>query len=281
MVIRRNGGGLAAVGVGAIALAAAFLPVEGASAARTSATSTLTCPEAVGPGPLILPGPAFDSLNGVTALSAKQAWAVGTSGDSPSIDQFNGSKWSSVDAGALDVIGQFRAAAKFPGGAWAVGGGGPSDTALRPFIVRLTGTKSGTKVQRISTPKLPVGQLLAVSATSAKDAWAGGFLGKGGTPVLLHWNGKSWARSSFPGGGAIAAILEISAKNVWVTDVSDKTGSQVWNWNGKKWRQTAIPALNGKTGYSLDGLSATSPKDIWAVGFFLDSDVVAHTVSLH
>jgi hypothetical protein len=279
MGIRRNGAGLAVLGASAMAFGAAFLPAAGASAAPP-APAQLICPQVVGPGPSILPGPPIDGLNGVATLSAKQAWAVGTEGDSPFIDQFNGSKWSSVDAAALNVIGQFHAAAKFPGGAWAVGGGGPSDAAQRPFIVRLTGAKSGTKVQRTPTPKLAVGQLLTVSATSAKDAWAGGFLGKDAS-VLLHWNGKAWSRASFPGNGIVTATLAISSKNVWVIDVADKTGSQVWNWNGKKWRQTAIPALNGKAGYTLRSLSATSPKDLWAVGSFLDSDVVSHTVSVH
>jgi len=289
MVIRRNGAGLAVLAASSMALGAAFLTAAGASASTTSAATRLICPQAStaagsgGSSPSILPGPAVDGLNGVTTISAKLAWAVGTSGDSPAIDQFNGSKWSSVDGRALDVIGQFNAAAKFPGGAWAVGADGPSDTVTRPFIVRLTGTKSGTKVQSTPTPKLGKGQLLTASATSAKNAWAGGFVGKFAS-VLLHWNGKSWTRSPFPGKGGITSVLAISAKNVWALSgtLHGNSSSQVWHWSGKAWRQSTIPARNGKLGYTLDGLSATSAKDVWAVGFTnTDGNLQTFTVSVH
>ncbi|HET7018435.1 MAG TPA: hypothetical protein VFI65_31235 [Streptosporangiaceae bacterium] len=280
MVIRRNGGGLAVLGMGALALGTTFLPVTGASAATKSTSETTMSARATLVCPDVLPSKEA-TLNGVATVSAKNAWAVGSNQAGPIVEHFNGSKWSLVKAPVLNsALGEFFAAAAFPGGAWAVGTTDGETGGGQPFIYRLTGT---SKVQKMSLPKLGHGRLINVSVTSAKDAWAGGFLGHG-TELLLHWNGTAWKRVSFPGKGLISSVLGLTAKNVWVADrgFNGNTPAQVWNWNGKKWRQTAIPAANGKFGYTIESFSANSGKDIWGVGWFLDeTDIVSFTVSIH
>ncbi|HET7018436.1 MAG TPA: hypothetical protein VFI65_31240 [Streptosporangiaceae bacterium] len=279
MVIRRNGGGLAVLGMGALALGTTFLSVTGASAATTSTSETAASARATLMCSNVLPSKEA-SLNGVATVSAKSAWAVGSNQAGPIVEHFNGSKWSLIKAPALNgQLGELLAAAAFPGGAWAVGANGTLGEGGKPVIYRLTGTN---KVQSVPLPKLPTGGLTDVSVTSAKDAWAGGFLGHG-TELLLHWNGTAWKRVSFPGKGKVTSVLGITGSSVWVTDrsLNGDTPAQMWNWNGKKWHQTTIPALNGKAGYTLKGLSATSTKDLWAVGYFIDSNVVSNTVSIH
>jgi hypothetical protein len=280
MVIRRNGGGLAALSLGALAIGAVILPAlpaTGASAAATSAAVTsaggrLVCPQ-------FTQSPTKEAtLDGVATVSAKDAWSVGFNEVGPIAEHFNGSKWSLVKVPAPNGSGLLFAAASFPGGAWGVGASGTPVEGGKPMIFRLTGA---SKVQRMKMPKLPAGRLIDVSVTSAKDAWAGGLLGHG--ELLMHWNGTAWKRVSFPGKGVVTSVLGTSATNVWVTDraFNGNTPAQVWNWNGKKWRQTAIPALNGKTGYVLNDLSASSAKDVWAVGDLLDENLQSFTVAVH
>jgi len=112
------------------------------------------------------------------------------------------------------------------------------------------------------------GSLAAVSAGSAKDAWAVGQTRTRKT-LALHWNGKSWAQVPTPAPGAFDSLLsgvtEISPTNVWAVGASNSSGSSalVLHWNGAKWARVPTPSA-GIAG--LSGISAVSANDIWAVG---------------
>ncbi len=277
MVMRGSTGGLAALSVGALAFAAAFLPATGATAAATSAAATSAGGRLVCPQFNQLPSKET-TLSGVATVSAKDAWLVGSSGDAPVVEHYDGTKWSAVRSPALTTFGLLFAAAKFPGGAWAVGTSGTPEEGGKPIVYRLTGTN---KVQAMPMPKLPAGRLISVSVISAKNAWASGFLGHG-TSLVMHWDGTSWKRASFPGKGDVVT-LAISANDVWATasPFNGSSGPLMWNWNGKHWRQTKLPAALSKPGYVLNGMSASSAKDAWAVGDFLDENLQSFTVAVH
>lgn len=112
------------------------------------------------------------------------------------------------------------------------------------------------------------GSLAAVSAGSAKDAWAVGQTRTRKT-LALHWNGTSWAQVPTPAPGAFGSLLsgvtEISPTNVWAVGSSNGSGSAalVLHWNGAKWARVPTPSA-GIAG--LSGVSAVSANDIWAVG---------------
>src|SRR5215467_9193005 len=92
----------------------------GASASAATATPT-ACPHAVAATA------APKALAGVTAISAKDAWAVGwTSGalPKPILAHWNGSNWSTVSSPTLQTPAVLLAVAKFRGGLWAVGASG-------------------------------------------------------------------------------------------------------------------------------------------------------------
>jgi hypothetical protein len=267
MVTRRDGVGLAVLGAGALALGAAFLPATGAFAATTSATTGLTCPAVDSAKPV--------SLKGVATVSASEAWAVGFTGGTlhPVIEHFGGTNWSVVSDPALTSPGLLNAVARFPGGAWAVGASGTPKPGRTPLIFAL----GGTSVRAESLPNVGTGRLTTVSATSARDAWAGGFINKGGS-LILHWNGKSWARSSFAGKGGVSGIVGISKNNAWAIDTPGTGVSQIWHWNGKSWSRASLPSVPGKP--SLTSISASSAKDVWAVGANRGNDP-GTTVALH
>ena len=131
--------------------------------------------------------------------------------------------------------------------------------ALRSAVTNLTGT--------------PV----AVSTVSASDAWA-----VEGTNLVLHWNGTSWVQTALPEygtGSYLDAVDAVSATDVWTvgyyTTTAGKTQALAAHWNGTRW--TLVTAPNPAKGGFLDlnGVSAASPSDIWAVGTYGNQKTLA------
>jgi hypothetical protein len=155
-------------------------------------------------------------LYGVTALSARAAWAVGTTlADKAIMVRWNGATWRRVKlpikGGALLGI-----AALSGHDAWAVGSttntigscSGVSSSALMPGFVgqdrsafRSSSTLflhwNGHRWQRVKNLSLPTGSaLVGIVAISVRRAFAvggaGGNLGAKAKALVLHWNGKRW-----------------------------------------------------------------------------------------
>lgn len=124
-------------------------------------------------------------LYGVTAVSDKDAWAVG--GYQPSgvgveqawIENWNGLSWTTqVAAKKSSALGGVTATSG--GNAWAVGDQTASHNTV-PLIEHWNG--SSWSIQ--SSPK-EAGGLRGIAATAANNAWA-----VGGN-LIEHWNGSAW-----------------------------------------------------------------------------------------
>jgi hypothetical protein len=265
----------------AVALSFWATGITAADPAVATATATTAVPAACPHAAATAPAP--KALAGVTAISPRDAWAVGwTSGalPRPVLAHWNGSSWTTVSSPALQTPAVLLAVAKFRGGLWAVGArgqtvGGQHRTHL---ILRVT----GTTVRAVPTPRPLGGKLLGVAATSAKNAWAVGY-NAGGGPLILHWNGTAWTRSALPAhaSGRINAVTATSATNAWAIDNRNHGNAQIWRWNGRRWSRVAAPVIKGQT-YSLGGVTATSARNAWAVGTsFVSATVTIRTVILH
>jgi hypothetical protein len=167
-------------------------------------------------------------LNGVSATSATNAWAVGTYDDGQFVDQtliehWNGKTWSRVPSpdpsGAAQSSTLTAVAASSPSDAWAVGGFAVKGVGTEPLIVHWNG-KSWTqvKVPSLDSPSLPA-SLYGVTIISASDAWATGFSGTSSQTLIAHWNGKIWSRVPSPSPGTsfsqLRGIAASSATNIW------------------------------------------------------------------
>lgn len=122
-----------------------------------------------------------------------------------------------------------------------------------------------------------IGALSSVSAVSANDAWAAGTNGAGES-MLLRWNGTSWAEVTIPRPGTpgLEGVSADSASDAWavgdyITPSSDMR-TMALRWNGTTWTQVTTPnprpSGHGSLLDSLVGVSADSPTDAWAVGFY-------------
>src|SRR4051812_4600867 len=220
-----------------------------------------------------------EALFGVTFTSPGNGWAVGESPIStrrPStcstpprrgalVVRWNGSSWSVMDTPvpATGTATLRSIAAVGASEAWAVG----RSAYGSPLVSHLTG---GTW----RTVSVPTADLAGVAVVSAGNVWSVGFTTtSGGTAAaVLHYNGSTWNRSALPavsGSSALTAVAAVAANDVWaVGHAIPDTGVQplVMHYNGAAWSTVAVPSLPpGVTG-RLEGVTARSATDVWAVG---------------
>lgn len=226
------------------------------------------------------PGTSSNFLNGVAALSAKNAWAVGAYGNGNGsvtlVEQWNGTQWSVVASpnvsGALsDTLSAVVALST--SNAWAVGSYQNAANVQQTLIEHW----NGTAWTIIASPNIPslFNTLTAVSAVSANDIWAvGNASGANGFQVLIeHWNGTTWSIVPLSASGQLTSVVALNAKNIWaVGSVASTNSSQVLieHWNGHKW--STMSGINpGMAGNTLNSITANAANDVWVVGNYTNS----------
>jgi hypothetical protein len=114
------------------------------------------------------------------------------------------------------------------------------------------------------------GQLNAVTATSASNAWAVGY--SPGETLIERWNGKAWKfvnSLNLGASGDLYGVTATSATSAWAVgyaDTESTLSTLILRWNGKSWTRVPSPTP-GPEGSFLYGVSASSPTSAWAVGY--------------
>jgi len=257
--------GLLTAGAPAVASAAACIPVTG------------------------LPMPADPQgldqvLNGAAVLGACDAWAVGATGGSNTVNQtltehYDGSGWTIVpspnagqsgDANVLTAV-----AAVSAGNVWAVGLTTRNSTT-QTLIEHWNGTS--WTVEQTGLPGGDTTSLSAVTATSATDIWAVGRTGgTNGQPLIEHYDGHGWTPASggsLPAGnidGFLSGVTATSPADAWAVGTTMTSNfvkqTLVERWDGIRW--TVVPSANpgsATTASQLAGVVALTPSNAWAVG---------------
>ena len=125
----------------------------------------------------------------------------------------------------------------------------------------------------------PAGSTLySVAATSAGNAWAVGWTASSThtSTLIVRWNGTAWKRVPSPSPGkegyldGLNSVAATSARDAWAVGCTGyaATGCAkaiILQWNGTAWKQAPSPGLG--VGPDLEGVAATSARDVWAVGF--------------
>jgi eukaryotic-like serine/threonine-protein kinase len=202
-----------------------------------------------------VPPPVVGSLDGVAAVSASSAWAVGytitfptsgRSGTSTLILHWNGATWAQVpspDLGtAYYITGVAAVSAR---SAWAVGytsivNGEVASTLILHW--------NGATWTRVPSQNHGVGEITGVAATPAGTAWAVGCTGgcftadghgllSTSAALILRWNGTAWTRVPSPDPGPFAdlsGVTALSGSDAWaVGSAGGKT--LILHWNGQVW----------------------------------------------
>jgi hypothetical protein len=259
-------------------------------------------------------------LNGVSADSATDAWAVGyyfnqtTNAQETFVLHWNGTSWSEVASpnpggttSASDASTLFGVSAVSATDAWAVGYYvvNPTTQAQETLVLHW----NGTKWSKVASPSpggtsmnFEINTLNGVSAVSATDASAVGSYNNpttGATETLaLHWNGTKWSKVASPSPGGTSmnfdnsflhGVSADSATDAWavghyISSTTAGTEAVALHWNGTKWSKIASPNPGGTiaSAYNtLNGISAVSATDAWAVGFYNNPAIGDETLVLH
>jgi hypothetical protein len=246
------------------------------------------------------PGPKGDWLNSVSAVSPKDAWAVGGASNSAGVGEnlilhWNGTAWSRVSSPRPSSTGAGLIGVDAISGsrAWAVGSYFGSTGSTDTLILRW----NGAAWSQVPSPNPGIGGdvLNSVSATPRTGAWAVGsnLHGPmaGDASLTLHWNGTAWSRVKSPtptaGIAWLTGVSAISRTSAWAVGASrsdnlSRNKNLALRWNGASWSQVAAPSP-GRDTNELQGVSAVSGTDAWAVGWArgLTRFAPVSTVTLH
>ncbi|MEP6775061.1 MAG: S-layer homology domain-containing protein [Chloroflexota bacterium] len=118
-------------------------------------------------------------------------------------------------------------------------------------------------------PRQGTGAINSVYATASGDAWAAGDDG------ILHWDGTQWVIVGPTGG--YSHIQVVGPNDAWGIYTPVTGISTIGHWNGTDWTVSPYPGDFGCC--TFNDLSAWSPTDIWAVGYWQGFD--RHYVLFH
>jgi hypothetical protein len=226
-----------------------------------------------------------DELWAIAAVSRTDIWAAGEdfvqgAAIQPLFANYNGTSWTAVPPPADSSGTMMGLTAIAANNVWAVG-----------TIDAQTFTSAhwnGTSWSTVSTPSVnagsnPIEELTAVTAVSASDLWASGWVGNIDNenklePIILHSTGSAWSAVTAPNAGSegsrLNGITSDGADDIFaVGTTQDSNGSLltlIEQFNGSSWK--AIPSPDpGKQGSLTDNVltaAGSASGDIWAVGAF-------------
>jgi hypothetical protein len=184
---------------------------------------------------------AVASLAGVAATSARDAWAVGSTGAGTTlILRWNGAAWNKVMSPSPGIDGgRAGIAAGSVRSAWAVG-----SRMSRAVFASVTLRWTGSAWKAVRSPvRGGNSSLSGVAASSARTAWAVGYTGYPdvGDPIktlILRWNGTAWKREPSPSPGfqsLLYGVAVTSARNAWAVGTYDGK-ILILRWNGAAWK---------------------------------------------
>jgi hypothetical protein len=195
------------------------------------------------------PGAQGSTLYGVTAISATNAWAVGSADNEGTITtlilHWNGIKWTQVSSPSPASAPQLNSVtATSSKNAWAVGWSNDGGTSL---ILHWNGA-TWTQVPSPNPAGSGAGddnQLQSVTATSAGNAWAVGSTQeslKGSKTFILRWTGSKWKQVPSPNPfcsscDSLYGVTATSTKSAWAVGTVNSGGIVViLRWNGRSWK---------------------------------------------
>jgi len=292
-----------AIGAAAlVALAGVGLGVWTATRSSDSGWHAVTIPQAAGAGD--------SGLDAVTVLPDGTAWAVGYVNIAPqntehtAVQRWDGHQWTAVPTPALgDQANSFDGvAASSAHDAWAVGStstdpaahgapvSGYTDSSL---IEHWDGTR-WTALDVAARPRLSSdsADLEGAAAISSSNAWAVGRVAD--TALIEHWDGARWSVSPSPdlhsekNGGVLFRVVAVSAADVWAVgenSAGGRDGCLIEHFDGTTWSVDPCPVPAGERMARLLAIAETSPKDLWAVGYYTtgssDTSQTAHALIEH
>ncbi|MBU1942927.1 MAG: hypothetical protein KKE36_04565 [Actinobacteria bacterium] len=183
---------------------------------------------------------------GLYCVSSADGVHVWVAGDLGVVYYFDGTGWTIQDTPVRWNIKSVSAVD--PEHVWAVGAGGILFFNGRGWTLQY-GTEGGGAFSGLS----------GVAAPDPTHAWACGTTDGGGTFSILSWDGKDWKKAHSTGDLRLVGICAIGPSSVYAAS----TEGFVYSAGGAFHTKRVLEDTERET---LNGISASSVDEIWAVG---------------
>jgi len=126
----------------------------------------------------------------------------------------------------------------------------------------------------------------SVTAVANNDVWAVGRRQETVSPYYIktlveHWDGSSWTVVSSPNGSTtnsqLLGVDAVAANDIWaVGDTSAPSPTYIQalieHWDDSSWNIVPSPSVSGSSQNTLTSVAVVSANDVWAVGYYLESN---------
>jgi hypothetical protein len=227
-------------------------------------------------------------LQSVSGASSSDLWAVGNQfnasyNEFTLAEHWDGTNWTAFPAPSP---GSTQCAPEWQNTLNGVAEVSTSDVWAVGFIcganedgVTLVEHWDGTEWSLVSSPNpSSYSYLYAVAAVSANNIWAVGQNYGSGEPSTLveHWDGTVWSIVSSPNPAGRSAYLggvsAVSGTDIWAVGYSGSSSAPyliplIEHYDGTSWSIVSSPYVPSSRFNQLNGVTAISAKDVWAVGY--------------
>lgn len=156
---------------------------------------------------------------------------------------------------------------------WAVGVSYTTDRTIGSTLIQHWNGSQWSVIPS-PNPSSTINLLQAVAAVAPNDVWAVGYAPTATQSIaIMHWNGTAWSVIPNPPGTTtlsnLAALAAVSANDVWAVGngrLGDENATLTLHWNGSTWSVVASPNVGPEVDNILQGVTAISSNDVWAVG---------------
>jgi hypothetical protein len=218
------------------------------------------------------------AIQAAVAPSVTDVWAFGIPERYPQagyVAHYNGKTWTHS---TFPIAGQ-AAGSSSATDIWV---GGVAGNMTSPLGMEHWDGRSwrATPLPALGTGPDGVNFIVGIADIGPRDAWADATtFGARGISYLLHWNGRSWTRSTLPF-GAIAGspVVPDGHGGLWLA-VTIGTGRNLTYWfchySGGHWTKTPIPGSGAPAGLmSIQIAWIPGTGSVWVTGHMLDGTVI-------
>lgn len=213
----------------------------------------------------------WDDLADVSAVSARDVWAVGNHYQGTSVLHWDGRAWSTLPS-PIGWLTSIHAVAHDD--VWVVGQRAPGQRGPDGEVIyeSLAAHWDGAGWTVVDTPNLPFHFNLFedVSGSSSSDVWAVGSAWdstKPHQPLIAHWNGDAWSLELSADVGASNAelygVASVRPGLAWAVGRADDA-ALIERWDGDAWSAVLVP--NAGVDEVLPAVALTPGGGAWAVG---------------
>lgn len=133
----------------------------------------------------------------------------------------------------------------------------------------------------------------SVTAVTSNDVWAVGRRQETASPyyqhtLVEHWDGSAWTIIPSPNGSTtnsqLLGVDAVSANDIWAVGDTDAPAptyvqSLIEHWDGSSWSIIPRPSVSGNSWNALTSVAVVSANDVWAVGYYMESNW--RTLTIH